>query len=103
MQTPEEYEVTERIRSILNMLKKRRGMTKKAVSEKLGIGLTTLDDYLNGVSSFRLGTLIKLADIARIRLSDILDGTEAFTQQYDKEVQIKNSKPLEDVKTDENS
>lgn len=102
MQTPEEYEVTERIRSILNMLKKRRGMTKKAVSEKLGIGLTTLDDYLNGVSSFRLGTLIKLADIARIRLSDILDGTEAFTQQYDKEVQLKNSKPLEEVKNEEN-
>lgn len=101
MQTPEEYEVTERIRSILNMLKKRRGMTKKTVSEKLGIGLTTLDDYLNGVSSFRLGTLIKLADIARIRLSDILDGTEAFTQQYDKEVQLKNSKPLEDVKNEE--
>lgn len=91
MQTPEEYEVTERIRSILNMLKKRRGMTKKAVSEKLGIGLTTLDDYLNGVSSFRLGTLIKLADIARIRLSDILDGTEAFTQQYDKEVNAKKA------------
>lgn len=100
MQTPEEYEVTERIRSILNMLKKRRGMTKKTVSEKLGIGLTTLDDYLNGVSSFRLGTLIKLADIARLRLSDILDGTEAFTQQYDKEVQSDKSGSMKELKND---
>jgi transcriptional regulator with XRE-family HTH domain len=94
MQTPEEYEVTERVQSIIKMLKKRRGLTKKSVSEKLGIGLTTLDDYLNGVSSFRLGTLIKIAELARLRLSDILDGTEAFTQQYDKEVS------LEKVRTD---
>ncbi|MFC3032758.1 helix-turn-helix domain-containing protein [Pseudoalteromonas fenneropenaei] len=85
MQTPEEYEVTLRINAILKELKKRRGFTKKVVSEKLGIGLTTLDDYMNGVSSFRLGTLLRLAELAKLSLSDILDSTDAFTEHYNKE------------------
>ncbi|RRS09468.1 XRE family transcriptional regulator [Pseudoalteromonas sp. J010] len=83
MQTPEEYEVTLRIRELLKELKKRKGYTKKTVSQKLGIGLTTLDDYLNGTSSFRLGTLIKLSEICRIQLSDILEGAGHIAKSYE--------------------
>ncbi|TMN37140.1 helix-turn-helix transcriptional regulator [Pseudoalteromonas sp. S2755] len=85
MQTPEEYEVTLRIRELLKELKKRRGYTKKTISQKLGIGLTTLDDYLNGTSSFRLGTLIKLSEICRIQLSDILEGAGHIAKTYQNE------------------
>ncbi|MEJ6475303.1 helix-turn-helix transcriptional regulator [Pseudoalteromonas piscicida] len=92
MQTPEEYEVTLRIRELLKELKKRKGYTKKTISQKLGIGLTTLDDYLNGTSSFRLGTLIKLSEICRIQLSDILDGAGHIAKTY--EQGSKRSEPL---------
>lgn len=78
MQTPEEYEVTKRVSELIKLHKKRHGLTKRKFSEKLGIGLTTLDDYLNGTSSFRLGTLMNLASICKVKLSDLLDGTEAF-------------------------
>lgn len=80
MQTPEEYEVTKRVLELLKLHKKRHGITKRKFSEKLGIGLTTLDDYLNGTSSFRLGTLMKLSSILKVKLSDLLEGTEAFCQ-----------------------
>ena len=87
MQTPEEYEVTLRIQELLKELKKRKGYTKKVISQKLGIGLTTLDDYLNGTSSFRLGTLIKLSELCRIRLSDILEGAGHMTRTFEEEAQ----------------
>ncbi|WP_462169906.1 helix-turn-helix domain-containing protein [Pseudoalteromonas xiamenensis] len=85
MQSPEEYEVTLRIHTIIKELKAKRGYTKKKISELLGIGLTTLDDHLNGTSSFRLGTLIKFAQISRTRLGDILEGTKEFDQELKKD------------------
>lgn len=86
MQTPEEYEVTTRVASLMKTLKKQRGYTKKDVSDRLGIGLTTLDDYLNGVSSFRLGTLLKFAQLCRVKLSDILEDSENLAKLYEKKV-----------------
>ncbi|QZO12221.1 helix-turn-helix domain-containing protein [Pseudoalteromonas piscicida] len=96
MQTPEEYEVTLRIRELLKELKKRKGYTKKTISQKLGIGLTTLDDYLNGTSSFRLGTLIKLSEICRIQLSDILEGAGHIAKTYQNEVSNTEQKKEQD-------
>ncbi|CCQ12653.1 hypothetical protein PALB_35930 [Pseudoalteromonas luteoviolacea B = ATCC 29581] len=90
MQTPEEYEITERIRELLKELKQKRGYTKKTISQKLGIGLTTLDDYLNGVSSFRLGVLLKLSELCKVKLGDILDVTVKVTTEFDEAV--KNGK-----------
>lgn len=83
MQTPEEYEVTTRVAALMKTLKKQRGYTKKDVSDRLGIGLTTLDDYLNGVSSFRLGTLLKFAQLCRVKLSDILEDSENLARLYE--------------------
>ena len=85
MQTPEEYEVTTRVKALIRGLKSGRGYTKKDISNKLGIGLTTLDDYLNGTSSFRLGTLLKFAQICRVSLSDILENSEELTKLYGNE------------------
>ncbi|MFC3034414.1 helix-turn-helix domain-containing protein [Pseudoalteromonas fenneropenaei] len=82
MQTPEEYEITERVAALIKSLKKQRGYTKRDISEKLGIGLTTLDDYLNGVSSFKLGTLLKFAQLCKVELGDILDNTEKVRKLY---------------------
>ncbi|MFC3034412.1 helix-turn-helix domain-containing protein [Pseudoalteromonas fenneropenaei] len=84
MQTPEEYEVTKRVAALMKGLKKQRGYTKKDISRLLDIGLTTLDDYLNGVSSFRLGTLLKFAQLCRVSLSDILNDSENLTKLYEK-------------------
>ena len=98
MQTPEEYEVTLRIQELLKELKKRKGYTKKVISQKLGIGLTTLDDYLNGTSSFRLGTLIKLSELCRIRLSDILEGAGHVTRSFEKEAQHADNEKKEEGK-----
>lgn len=98
MQTPEEYEVTTRVASLMKTLKKQRGYTKKDVSDRLGIGLTTLDDYLNGVSSFRLGTLLKFAQLCRVRLSDILEDSENLAKLYENKVdsyEIKNANKTE--------
>jgi len=82
MQTPEEYEITERVNALVKGLKKRRGYTKKDISQKLGIGLTTFNDYLNGVSSFKLGTLIKFASLCKLTLPDILDDTLEAKKLY---------------------
>ncbi|MFC3032730.1 helix-turn-helix domain-containing protein [Pseudoalteromonas fenneropenaei] len=95
MQTPEEYEVTKRVIELLKLHKKRHGITKRKFSEKLGIGLTTLDDYLNGTSSFRLGTLMKLSWICKVKLSDLLEGTEAFCQLVNEDT--KNEKKEENI------
>lgn len=86
MQTPEEYEVTERVATLMKSLKKQRGYTKKDISRLLGVGLTTLDDYLNGVSSFRLGTLLKFAQLCKVSLSDILEDSENLAKLYEKKV-----------------
>lgn len=91
MQTPEEYEVTTRVAALMKTLKKQRGYTKKDVSDRLGIGLTTLDDYLNGVSSFRLGTLLKFAQLCRVRLSDILEDSEKLAKLYEREAKTGES------------
>ncbi|WP_419146726.1 hypothetical protein [Pseudoalteromonas 'SMAR'] len=45
MQSPEEYQVSQRIRLLIKGLKRKRGMTKKEVCRHLEIGETTLDDY----------------------------------------------------------
>jgi len=87
MQTPEEYEVTERVATLMKSLKKQRGYTKKDISRLLGVGLTTLDDYLNGVSSFRLGTLLKFAQLCKVSLSDILEDSENLAKLYEKKVE----------------
>ena len=83
MQTPEEYEVSQRIGELIRGLKRRKGITKKEVSRRLGVGATTLDDYLSGVSSFKLGTLLRFADICKVKLSDILDDTEKLSNLYE--------------------
>ncbi|MFC3034216.1 helix-turn-helix domain-containing protein [Pseudoalteromonas fenneropenaei] len=81
MQTPEEYEITERVATLFKQLKKQKGYTKKVISEKLGIGLTTLDDYLNGVSSFKVGTLLKVAQLCRVNIGDLMTGNGQFAAQ----------------------
>ncbi|WP_462170377.1 helix-turn-helix domain-containing protein [Pseudoalteromonas xiamenensis] len=86
MQTPEEYEITERVNALVKGLKKRRGYTKKDISQKLGIGLTTFNDYLNGVSSFKLGTLIKFAALCKLTLPDILDDTLEAKKLYSEDL-----------------
>ncbi|WP_462170375.1 helix-turn-helix domain-containing protein [Pseudoalteromonas xiamenensis] len=86
MQTPEEYEVTERVATLMKSLKKQRGYTKKDISRLLGVDLTTLDDYLNGVSSFRLGTLLKFAQLCKVSLSDILEDSENLAKLYENKV-----------------
>ncbi|WP_462152233.1 helix-turn-helix domain-containing protein [Pseudoalteromonas xiamenensis] len=86
MQTPEEYEVTERVATLMKSLKKQRGYTKKDISRLLGVGLTTLDDYLNGVSSFRLGTLLKFAQLCKVSLSDILEDSDKLAKIYENKV-----------------
>ncbi|QTH72718.1 helix-turn-helix domain-containing protein [Pseudoalteromonas xiamenensis] len=86
MQSPEEYEITERVNALVKGLKKRRGYTKKDISQKLGIGLTTFNDYLNGVSSFKLGTLIKFAALCKLTLPDILDDTQEAKKLYSEDL-----------------
>ncbi|WMN61365.1 helix-turn-helix transcriptional regulator [Pseudoalteromonas xiamenensis] len=86
MQTPEEYEITLRVNALVKGLKKRRGYTKKDISQKLGIGLTTFNDYLNGVSSFKLGTLIQFAALCKLTLPDILDDTLEAKKLYSEEL-----------------
>jgi len=86
MQTPEEYEITLRVNALVKGLKKRRGYTKKDISQKLGIGLTTFNDYLNGVSSFKLGTLIKFASLCKLTLPDILDDTLEAKKLYSEDL-----------------
>ncbi|MFC0117665.1 helix-turn-helix domain-containing protein [Pseudoalteromonas xiamenensis] len=86
MQSPEEYEITERVNALVKGLKKRRGYTKKDISQKLGIGLTTFNDYLNGVSSFKLGTLIKFAALCKLTLPDILDDTLEAKKLYSEDL-----------------
>ncbi|MFC0118674.1 helix-turn-helix domain-containing protein [Pseudoalteromonas xiamenensis] len=81
MQTSDELEVTQRVREIIDELKARRGYTKKRVCDLLGIGQSTLDDYLNGKSSFKLDTLIKLSQISRLSLSEIVEGTKDYDRQ----------------------
>ncbi|USD30287.1 helix-turn-helix transcriptional regulator [Pseudoalteromonas sp. SCSIO 43201] len=82
MQTPEEYEVSQRVGQLIQGLKHRRGMSKETICQHLGISTRTLDNYLSGVSSFKLGTLLKFADLCRIRLADILDETEALSRLH---------------------
>lgn len=96
MQTPEEYEVTLRVNALVKGLKQRRGYTKKDISQHLGIGLTTFNDYLNGVSSFKLGTLIRFAKLCKLSVADILDDTLEAQKLYadmvkDKANQSKNA------------
>ncbi|WMN61366.1 helix-turn-helix transcriptional regulator [Pseudoalteromonas xiamenensis] len=86
MQTPEEYEITLRVNALVKGLKKRRGYTKKDISQKLGIGLTTFNDYLNGVSSFKLGTLIQFAALCKLTLPDILDDTLEAKKLYSEDL-----------------
>ncbi|WMN61367.1 helix-turn-helix transcriptional regulator [Pseudoalteromonas xiamenensis] len=86
MQTPEEYEITLRVNALVKGLKKRRGYTKKDISQKLGIGLTTFNDYLNGVSSFKLGTLIQFAALCKLTLPDILEDTLEAKKLYSEEL-----------------
>ncbi|RRS09331.1 XRE family transcriptional regulator [Pseudoalteromonas sp. J010] len=76
MQTPEEYEVSQRVGLLIQGLKHRRGMSKERICRHLDISTRTLDNYLSGASSFKLGTLLKFADLCRVRLADILDDTE---------------------------
>ncbi len=98
MQTPEEYEVSQRIGELIRGLKRRKGITKKEVSRRLGVGVTTLDDYLSGVSSFKLGTLLRFADICKVKLSDILDDTEKLSNLYEnKSEEINNEDYSEEI------
>lgn len=98
MQTPEEYEVSQRIGELIRGLKRRKGITKKEVSRRLGVGTTTLDDYLSGVSSFKLGTLLRFADICKVKLSDILDDTEKLSNLYEnKSEEINNEDYSEEI------
>ncbi|WMN61363.1 helix-turn-helix transcriptional regulator [Pseudoalteromonas xiamenensis] len=101
MQTPEEYEVTERVATLMKSLKKQRGYTKKDISRLLGVGLTTLDDYLNGVSSFRLGTLLKFAQLCKVSLSDILEDSENLTKLYEKKVNKNETRTSAQIETKE--
>ncbi|MFC0118675.1 helix-turn-helix domain-containing protein [Pseudoalteromonas xiamenensis] len=93
MQIPEEIEVTQRVREIIDELKARRGYTKKRVCDLLGIGQSTLDDYLNGKSSFKLDTLIKLSQISRLSLSEIVEGT----RDYDRQLQTSQEFKLKEI------
>ncbi|KJY85678.1 XRE family transcriptional regulator [Pseudoalteromonas piscicida] len=91
MQTPEEYEVSQRIGLLIKGLKHKRGMSREDICRHLGIGMRTLDNYLNGVSSFKLGTLMKFADLCRVKLADILDDTEALSRLYPDNMKDKGS------------
>ncbi|QUI61541.1 helix-turn-helix domain-containing protein [Pseudoalteromonas sp. A22] len=91
MQTPEEYEVSQRIGILIKGLKHKRGMSREDICRHLGIGMRTLDNYLNGVSSFKLGTLMKFADLCRVKLADILDDTEALSRLYPDNMKDKGS------------
>ncbi|PHI34689.1 transcriptional regulator [Pseudoalteromonas sp. GCY] len=91
MQTPEEYEVSQRIGLLIKGLKYKRGMSREDICRHLGIGMRTLDNYLNGVSSFKLGTLMKFADLCRVKLADILDDTEALSRLYPDNMKNKGS------------
>ncbi|QZO15030.1 helix-turn-helix domain-containing protein [Pseudoalteromonas piscicida] len=91
MQTPEEYEVSQRIGQLIKGLKHKRGMSREDICRHLGIGMRTLDNYLNGVSSFKLGTLMKFADLCRVKLADILDDTEALSRLYPDNMKDKGS------------
>ncbi|MEK0159876.1 helix-turn-helix transcriptional regulator [Pseudoalteromonas piscicida] len=91
MQTPEEYEVSQRIGLLIKGLKHKRGMSREDICRHLGIGMRTLDNYLNGVSSFKLGTLMKFADLCRVKLADILDDTEALSRLYPDNMKDKSS------------
>ncbi|ASD69660.1 helix-turn-helix domain-containing protein [Pseudoalteromonas piscicida] len=91
MQTPEEYEVSQRIGRLILGLKRIRGMTREDVCKRLGIGSRTLDNYLNGVSSFKLGTLLKFADLCKVKLADILDDTEALKRLYPENIKDKGN------------
>ncbi len=91
MQTPEEYEVSQRIGRLILGLKRTRGMTREDVCKRLGIGSRTLDNYLNGVSSFKLGTLLKFADLCKVKLADILDDTEALKRLYPENIKDKGN------------
>ncbi|MEZ7207925.1 helix-turn-helix domain-containing protein [Pseudoalteromonas sp. DY56-GL79] len=91
MQTPEEYEVSQRIGQLIIGLKHKRGMSREDICRHLGIGMRTLDNYLNGVSSFKLGTLMKFADLCRVKLADILDDTEALSRLYPDNIKDKGS------------
>lgn len=82
MQTPEEYEVSQRVGQLIQGLKHRRGMSKETICRHLDISTRTLDNYLSGASSFKLGTLLKFADLCRVRLADILDDTETLSRLY---------------------
>ncbi|MCF7515474.1 helix-turn-helix domain-containing protein [Pseudoalteromonas sp. L23] len=91
MQTPEEYEVSQRIGLLIKGLKHQRGMSREDICRHLGIGMRTLDNYLNGVSSFKLGTLMRFADLCRVKLADILDDTEALSRLYPDNMKNKGS------------
>lgn len=82
MQTPEEYEISQRLSQLIQGLKRTKGMTKEEVSRRLGVCNKTLENYLNGVSSFKLGTLIRFAELCKVKLSDILDDTEKLSSLY---------------------
>ncbi|RRS09334.1 XRE family transcriptional regulator [Pseudoalteromonas sp. J010] len=89
MQTPEEYEVSQRIGRLIAGLKDTRGMTRESICKRLEISTRTLDNYLSGVSSFKLGTLLKLADLCKVKLADILDDTDALSRLYSKNMKDK--------------
>ena len=74
--------MSHRIGELIRGLKRRKGITKKEVSRRLGVGTTTLDAHLSGVSSFTLGTLLRFADICKVKLSDILDDFQKSYQTF---------------------
>ncbi|USD30286.1 helix-turn-helix transcriptional regulator [Pseudoalteromonas sp. SCSIO 43201] len=91
MQTPEEYEVSQRVGQLIQGLKHRRGMSKETICRHLDISTRTLDNYLSGASSFKLGTLLKFADLCRVRLADILDDTETLSRLYPNNLKDKST------------
>ncbi len=91
MQTPEEYEVSQRIGRLIRGLKRKKGMTREEVSRRLGVGDRTLDNYLNGSSSFKLGTLLRFAEICKVKLSDILEDTDKLSGLYGEKSEEKNN------------
>ncbi|GEK11765.1 hypothetical protein PPEP_b1145 [Pseudoalteromonas peptidolytica F12-50-A1] len=91
MQTPEEYEVSQRIGRLIQGLKRKKGWTREEVSRRMGVGNRTLDNYLNGSSSFKLGTLLRFAEICKVKLSDILEDTDKLSGLYGEKNEEENN------------
>lgn len=95
MQTPEEYEVSQRIGRLIQGLKRKKGWTREEVSRRMGVGNRTLDNYLNGSSSFKLGTLLRFAEICKVKLSDILEDTDKLSSLYGEKNEEKNNEAVQ--------